>query len=94
MCAPPLVPDEFDALPSLDYWSFWADSLNGELAWTAHGWLRGHPALPDGYHTTDLLMGFDFEGHRWVESRTGCFYRLLRPIWGPGTMTTFRWPKK
>jgi hypothetical protein len=89
MCSPSLAPDDLDGLPSLDCWSFLGKSHNGGRAWTAHGWLCGHPTLPDDFHTTDLLMGFDFEGRHWVETRNGGFYRLLRPLFGPGTFIGF-----
>jgi hypothetical protein len=70
---------ELDALPRLEAW-FLHEDLSDGLAYTAHGWLSGHPTISDCIHTTDLVMGFDFDHHRWLQTRDGEFYRLGRAL--------------
>jgi hypothetical protein len=89
------APGDLDALPLLDAWFFHEDLSDGKKAYTAHGWLSGHPTIPDCIHTTDLVMGFDFDHHRWLQTRDGEFYRLGRALFKvqPPRVYIHRWPK-
>jgi hypothetical protein len=93
--SPSLAPDELDGLPTLEGWLLQEVEFKGLPAYRAGGWLSGHPTIPEGIHRTELIMGFDFAGHQWLEAKDG-FYRLLNAAFGakPPEVFVLGWTKK